>query len=242
MSRILRRGLIVPLGLLMTAQAAMAAPGDCRLIAGADTPDDPTDDVEVCELQTYFHRAGSAVANTGSGGYPTFNDQAPTQTSAAAYVTVLGRVLAYSPQYRPTFTGTFTGNIDTLRVDSYVSSPVYQGVGIGYPLIFELTIDDAPVVLENPAAGSERDIPMAPTGETGVGRMSFGISNLYEAMKRNGIQTGPDTQHTVRIWMTALYYGDGNSVHWFDSVSRPGGIYFNPSDLTGLEVYDAGAY
>lgn len=239
MARTLKVSLTALLAMLLFSTGAGAAPGDCRLIRGAATPDDATDDVSVCEAQTYFHRAGPGLANLGD--VPSFDTTAPTAADPAPYATVLGRLLGTSNLHRPTFEGKFTGDIDTLRIDSYLTSPVYNTVGIGYPLIFTLTIDQNLVIDENPAAGGEQDVPMTPTSEEGVYKLSFAVKNLYEVMERNGLQLGPDVEHTVRISMTALYYGDGNSVHWFDSASRPSGIYFNPDKPKG-NVYDATQY
>jgi hypothetical protein len=231
--------LAAALAVLVVSTGAGAAPGDCRLIRGAATPEDPTDDVSVCETQTYFHRTGPGPANLNP--VPTFDATAPTAADPAAYATILGRLVATSNLVRPTFQGTFTGDLDTLRVDAFVTSPVYQNAGGTYPLIFDLQIDGQSLVLENPAAGGEQDVPLESTSEDGVSKISFAIKSLYEVMERNGLQTGPDVEHTVLISMTALYYGDGNSVYWFDSASRPSGIYFNPVNPKGI-VYDATNY
>lgn len=239
MVRIWSRAALALLTVLVVAPAGSAAPGDCRLIRGADTPDDPSDDVSVCEAQTYFHRAGPGLANLGN--VPSFDGTAPTAADSAAYATILGRQLANDNRVRPTFEGKFTGDIDTLRVDEYVTSPVYQNAGIGYPLLFELHVDGQPLVVESPAAGSEQEPALEPTSEEGIYKFSFSVKNLYQVMETNGLALGPDVEHTVRISMTALYYGDGNSVHWFDSVSRPSGIYFNVSNPKGV-VYDATGY
>jgi hypothetical protein len=240
MARVLRGPAFALLSVLVLATGAGAASGDCRLIRGAATPDDPTDDVRVCEQATFFHRSGSGLANLNA--VPSFNSTAPTASDAVAYATVLGRQLSTSDtRYRPTFQGTFTGNLDTLRVDEFLTSPVYQNVGGTYPLLFDLTIDGTVIVNENPAAGSEQEIPLNATSEDGIYKMSFAVKNLYQAMEVNGLNVGDSVQHTVRISMTALYYGDGNSVHWFDSATRPSGIYFNPNKVAG-NVYDATAY
>lgn len=239
MARMWRGSLAAALAVIVVSTGAGAAPGDCRLIRGVATPDDPTDDVSVCESQVYFHRADAAVANLGN--VPSFDTTAPTAADPAAYVSVLGRLVATDNRVRPTFQGTFTGNIDSLRVEGYLSAPVLNALGSGYPLIFDLQIDGESVVLENPAAGGEQDVPMTATSEPGVYKMAFSVKNMYEAMESKGMTLGPDVQHTILLSMTNLYYGDSNAVHWFDSVSRPSGIYFNPDRTTGV-VYDAMNY
>jgi hypothetical protein len=227
------------LAVLAISTGAGAASGDCRLIRGAATPDDPTDDVRACELSTYFHRSGPGLANLNA--VPGFNATAPTASDAAPYAAVLGRLVSTSNQVRPTFQGTFTGNIDTLRVDQFVTIPVYQAAAGTYPLIFDLAIDGNVLINESPAAGSEQDVPLVATDEEGIFKMSFAVKNLHQVMETNGISTGDDVQHTVRLSMAGLYYGDTNGVYWFDSTTRPSGIYFNPVNPKGI-VYDATAY
>ena len=227
------------LAVLAISTGAGAASGDCRLIQGATTPEDPSDDVRACELATYFHRTGSGLHNLNP--VPGFNATAPTASDSAAYAAVLGRLVSTGNQVRPTFQGTFTGNIDTLRVDQFVTIPVYQAAAGTYPLIFDLTIDGQVLINENPAAGGEQDVPLVATAEEGIFKMSYAIKNLYQVMKTNGLNLGDGVQHTVRISMAGLYYGDTNGVYWFDSTARPSGIYFNPVNPKGI-VYDATAY
>jgi hypothetical protein len=239
MNNVLKVALSAMLAVLAVSSVAGAAPGDCRLIRGATTPEDPTDDVSACETQTYFHRSAAGLANLNP--VPGFDGTAPTATDSAPYAAVLGRLVSTGPEVRPTFQGTFTGNIDTLRVDQFVTIPVYQAASGTYPLIFELSIDGNPLVLESPAAGSEQDVPLVATGEEGIYKMTFAIKNLYQVMLTNGIELGDEVQHTIRLSMAGLYYGDTNGVYWFDSASRPSGIYFNPVNPKGI-VYDATNY
>jgi hypothetical protein len=238
MARILRGPAAALLAVLVIATGVGAAPGDCRLILGATTPD-TADDVRVCEQQTYFHRKGAGLANLNA--VPTFNATAPTATDAAPYAAILGRLVATTPDVRPTFQGSFTGNIDTLRVDNFVTIPISQALDGTYPLIFELTVDGKVLINESPTFGSEQAVPLVATVEDGIYKMSFAIKNLYQVMDANGMDLGDDVQHTVRISMAGIYYVDTNGAYWFDSVARPSGIYVNPKQPTGV-VYDAANY
>lgn len=238
MARILRGPAAALLAVLVIATGAGAATGDCRLIRGATTPD-TADDVKVCEQANFFHRTGAGLANLNA--IPTFNATAPTATDAVPYAAILGRLVSTSNQVRPTFQGSFTGNIDTLRYDAFVTIPVYQTTGTAYPLIFDLSIDGNVLINESPAAGSEQGVPLVATSEDGIYKMSFAIKNLHSVMDSNGMSLGDDVQHTVRISTAALYYGDSSGTYWFDSVTRPSGLYFNPNKPTGV-VYDAANY
>lgn len=238
MIQIARASTAAVLAVLVLGSGAGAASGDCRLIRGATTPE-TTDDVKVCEQSTYFHRSANGLANLNA--IPGFNATAPTATDAVPYAAILGRLAATNNTVRPTFQGSFTGNVDTLRVDAYVTIPVYQTVTGTYPLIFDLTVDGNVLINESPAAGSQQNPALVATSEEGIYKFSFAVKNLYGVMDSNGIELGDNVQHAVRISMAALYYGDSNGTYWFDSVSRPSGIYFNPNKPTGV-VYDAAAY
>jgi hypothetical protein len=239
MIRILRGPAAALLAVLVLASGANAASGDCRLIRGGTTPADPTDDVRACEQSTYFHRAGAPVANNGP--IPSWNATAPTATDSAAYAGLIGGINTTS-QTQPTFAGSFTGNIDTLRLDAFISIPIYENTGTPYPLTTTLTIDGTDVIVEDPAAAADvKDAPMSGTSETGVSKMSFAVKNLYGAMDSLGLDTGDDVTHQIQIKFASWYWGDSWSVVWFDSTARPSGIYFNPNKPTGL-VLDALTY
>lgn len=234
MIRILRGPAAALLAVLVLSTGASAANGDCRLIKGATTPD-TADDVRVCEQATYFHRSAAGLANLNA--VPSFNATAPTVSDAAAYAALVGTQQA-STQNRPTFQGTFTGNIDTIVVDQYLTIPIYQTLSGSYPINFNLTIDGTTVLNWSPVVGSEVDAPLSATSEDGVYRMNFAIKNLYQAMDENGLTLGDDVAHTVRIQMACVYWGDSNGVYWFDSTTRPSGLYFNKNKPTGV-VFDA---
>lgn len=239
--------------LIALCTVALVAPGafavepgedaDCRLIRGAETPDDPADDVEVCEVETYFHRGATPVGNlsaTDVDDVPSFDENEPTASDPAVYAQLLGRLVGTGQQQNwPTFEGEFTGTIDTLHVTMYLTSELYQRLLSTYPLIFRLDVDGVPIMLYNPAAGEEQDVPMTRVDST-TSQIEFGITNLYDAMAFAGIDRSADATHTVRLSMAALYYGDGNSLYYFDSVDRPSGIHFNP-DLATVPItkYDA---
>lgn len=240
MARLFKAPLVAFLAVMAFASGAGAASGDCRLIRGATTPADPTDDVRACELATFFHRVGPGLANNQAT--PSWNDTAPTAADAAPYAALAGGT-GTDKQTRPTFAGSFTGNIDTLRVDAFISIPIYENTGTPYPLVFSLDIDGNSVVLEDPAAAADvKKATLAGTSETGVSKLSFAVKNLHQAMEDLGIDTGEDVVHQVNIQFFTWYWGDSQGVVWFDSATRPSGIYFNPPKTTGVLTLDAMAY
>lgn len=227
------------------AVAAMAvAPGpdaDCRLIRGAETPE-TTDDVEVCELQTYFHRATSPVGNLGhtaADTFPSFDEIAPASRetgSGGVFVTPMGDAEGAEPT-EPVYEGDFTGNIDTLHVTQYLTAGYYGALGAPYPLNVSLSVDGVSILSFN--AGDTRRVPMIPV-EDGLSRMDFTITNVHDALEFNGIETGDDITHTVRLRLANFFDVNGQDLFWYDAAEFASGIYFNrdASKIFGTK-YDA---
>lgn len=239
MSRLWTVSAAAALTVLMVSTGAGAASGDCRLIRGATTPD-TADDVTVCEQATYFHRGGAPVANNGTA--PSWNATAPTASDSAAYAGLVGNQEG-TPLTQPNFEGSFTGTLDTLRVDAFISIPIYENTGTPYPLTTTITIDGSDVIVEDPAdAASVKDASIVATSETGVSKMSFAVKNLYLAMDALGLDTSAGATHQIHIRFSSWYWGDSQSVVWFDSATRPSGVYFNPAKTTGVLTLDGSDY
>jgi hypothetical protein len=155
---------------------------------------------------------------------------------------LLGELSYTTPATQPNFEGTFTGALDTLRVDAFISIPIYENTGTPYPLTTRITIDGTDLVIEDPAdAASVKDAPLSGTSETGVSKMSFAVKNLYAAMDSVGLDTSETATHAIHIQFSSWYWGDSQGVVWFDSATRPSGVHFNPNKPTGL-VLDALSY
>lgn len=221
-SRILMIGTCVA-GLVALAPAEDA---DCRLIRGAATTQDAGDDVEVCAATGYLHQGSVPVGNlapTLEEPVPTWDAEAPTSPVPASYGHFLGSLGGDAPDTWPTFEGTFTGHLDTMKMTMYVSNATYST----FPLIWYLEIDGVRLAAYNPGAGSEKRVPMV-FAQRGVDRMDFALVGIHQLFEQfDFLESGEDVEHTIRIGMAALYYGDGNSAFWFDSVDFPSQIEFN---------------
>ncbi len=216
--------LIVGLALATLAPAASAADGDCRLIRGADTLDDPADDVQVCRQDVWLHKGDHQVANLGST-LPSWNTTKPTGATASAGVYFPFRLMDIvepnNPDYRPTFKGTFTGTLDTLAATIYVKLPVYEAATGNWPLLTRLLIDGETVFELSPFA----NVTMQTEGN--FRRIRFAFTNLYEAMKSVGLDLSSTKEHTIELSVIQRFWGDGHSVVFYDASDVPSGMIFN---------------
>ena len=220
----------IGLAIVLVGSAAGAA-DECRLIRGAATPDDATDDVQVCRLDTFFaagtHRLGN-LGGAGQGTLPTWDTTAPTgsfPTAGGAYVTTGPGSIAQpgNRTHEATFSGTYTGPIDNMAVSMFIASPVYQAVGIGWSMDFQLTIDGQVVV----PFGTELDVPLTGVNDY-AGQIKFAITNVADAMETNGMDfANPNATHSIQMQMVNWYWGDGNSAMLFDNGDYPSNMTFN---------------
>ena len=238
----IRATLIVGLALATLGPAAHAANGDCRLIRGAETPADPSDDVQVCRQDVWIHKADQQIANLGST-VPSWNATAPTGTTASAgvyYPFRLADILEpNNPDFRPTFRGTFTGTLDTLGANFFVKLPVYEATGSAWPLLVRLSIDGE-VVFEQ--ADVEIDVPMQAEGN--FASIKFAFTKLYDTMKTFALDLSPTKQHDVEISLIQRYWGDGLPAGvFFDAAEAPSGLKFNleTNQMSGYTKIDTAA-
>lgn len=215
---------LVPL--MLVGSGALAANGDCRLIRGADTPLDPTDDVSVCRQDVWVHASDSKVGNLAEG-FATFNTTKPT----ASYTTGAGAAFVANeftqivlapddPTHTLRMTGTFTGHIDNLAAEVYLLTPSGQAFS-EYGLIATLTIDGTNLYTSDFVEGNSAN--MTPAGDVAY-KFKVAFTNLYEAMLSNGID-GSGT-HTVDLGVAPYFFGD-DAIYVYDAAEIPTGIIFN---------------
>jgi hypothetical protein len=222
------------------ASIAMAADGDCRLIRGATTPDDPSDDLSVCRKDTWFHQADTKVGNLagfGQGAFPSWNTTKPTASATTGagggYATnsiFHQAVGAQDPRGSAVFQGTYTGVLDNLAVSLYAFvAPVFSN-----ELNVELTIDGEPI-----HAGSAE---MAATpGENQIVLLKFVFTNVYKVLE--GLQKQGDalTTHQVELAVNGVYIINDPAVFVYDTSEVPSGISFNLdgslSSYTKIDVF-----
>ena len=224
---------------------AMAASGDCRIIRAA-TPTTPA--VNACQLDVFLHVTGkvgnlSGVAGSGQS-VPTWNATKPTASvqSGAGGGYAFGRIVdiasAGQPAGRPRMTGTYTGVLDSVSADLFITFPVYQNTGGGFPLLTRLIVDGE-VIYDNfaTAAGTEPSVPIEEAGTNtsgAIGRIKYAVDGIYAELESLDVANAADTQHTITLEVLPLYWGDGQGALLYDTSEVPSGLIFNRDKLTGF--------
>ena len=219
------------------SSVALAANGDCRLIRGASTTTDTTDDVSVCRQDTWFHQAAAKVGNAagfGADAFPSWNNTKPTAAMSSgaggAYVTNSAfhqGVGAQDPRGSAVFQGTYTGVLDNLAVDLYAAvAPIFSN-----ELNIELRIDGEAIY----ASSAE---VTAQSGENTV-RLKFAFTNLYNALEAVELQGDATTVHNVRLAVNGVYAINDPAVFLYDASDAASGISFNlDAGLNGYTKLD----
>jgi hypothetical protein len=223
------------------SSAAFAANGDCRLIRGADTPNDPTDDVSVCRQDTWIHQASLKPGNlaaTGNDAYPSWNTTAPTQSAQqGAGGGYLANSVAHQlveqndPHASATFAGHYTGTLDDLAVELYAFvSPIQTG-----DLDIGLLVDGQDVY-----QGDVVPVKMVTTSTQQLVTYRFAFTNLYKALEDNGTANSATTAHSITLAVSGTYVVDDNTLFVYDTSEVPSGLIFNlePGGLTPYTSID----
>lgn len=226
----------------VTGAGAQALDEDGCFEFRAATSDEADDAVELCQSEVFFKPASTKAGNLAGPGVddiPSWDGDAPgtsvTAGGGGGYATLRAGELLDAPRdplYKPTFEGSFTGPLDTLAVDLYLFSPVYQATGTEFPLLVIVEIDGKTITFID---DEEVDVAIGPGGDA-AGLIRFAITDVYELMERRKLDLDPDAEHTMEISVTARYFGDGNSVFVYDTTEVPSGMTFNATDLDGYTV------
>ncbi|MGH2692799.1 MAG: hypothetical protein ACRDHM_09885 [Actinomycetota bacterium] len=224
----------IGLGLMLMGSVAGAEEQACRLIRGASTPADPSDDVQVCTLKTFIHQGSQKLGNLAGAGqstYPTWSTTAPTETM---FLGGGGAYLANGPGtvadpgnslHEPRFAGSFTGTLDNMAISLYMQAPVDLALTAPYSMELRITIDGE-MAVERVFPEPEFTAPVELVNDR-VCRIRFATTNLYETMKLLDLDTSPEAQHAITVQIAAYYYGTDNAVFLYGSTDAPSGIVFN---------------
>jgi hypothetical protein len=219
--------------LTFAASAETGAASDCHEIRPAT---ETAAAVEACREDVYLHVGGSKLGNTDT---PVWDTTAPTTSYTAGggggfyQARLLDILEPDNPMYRPPLSGTFTGVLDSVGVTAYVAIPGYASRNSPYPLLAQLIVDGR-VLWEN---AEEVDVPLtAVPGNNATRKIAFNFTNVSAMLEKRKMTL--DGEHKVSIAFTPRYWGDGQSVVFYDAVELPTGVQFNV-DPTGP---DAGAY
>lgn len=208
--------------LTFAASAEQVAPPECREIRSAT---ETTAAVQACRQDVFAHVSGGKVGNLEA---PVWDSTAPTAsyTSGAGGGFYQARLVDIAqpddPMFRPPLSGTVSGALDTIGVTAYVSIPVYMAQGSPYPLLAQLVVDGK-TLFENDV---EIDVPLtAVEGNNATRKLQFSFTGVAAALERRKLSL--DGEHDVKIAFQPLYWGDGQSVVFYDAVEFPTGVQFN---------------
>lgn len=221
--------MVVALG--VAAGTVLAAP------AGADSTCyqlTPPDGPEFCTQQVWFTPGDSKVGNLAAAelsSFPSWSSDAPKESVAqgagGGYATN-GIPRQQSGESNPAtgarFVGGFTGDIDNLDVTMYLFAPgrqneptYYGGIDVVVDGVTLLTIDI-------------NGLPLS-SGGNAVLKTGFAVTNLHKAMIREQVETGPDVEHEVELFLTAYPLATATAVFVYGTTEVPSSMTFNVEDL-----------
>lgn len=232
--------LLLALAALFPTAAAMAAPGDCRLIRGAGTPE-TSDDVQVCRQDVWFHDTGRKVGNLagmGQGTLPSWDTTKPTASmssgAGAVYVANSATEIVmeeFGPESGPRFTGTFTGTLDNLAVDLYARDlRGATNAAANGSVRTRLLIDGELIYTEDTA----RDVKGSAVGN--FRKLSWVYTDVYEAMRQAGLDTSPTAKHDIQLSVLVFFFVT-ETAFFYDAAEAPSGLVFNQEVLTPYTAF-----
>jgi hypothetical protein len=221
---------LVTAALTVVAPAAGAANGDCRLIRGAGTPSDTTDDISVCRQDTWIHRATTPLGNlagVGADASPSWNTTKPDASlQEGAGGIYLTDIIARGANGRDDKTGlmvvegTYKGTLDNIAIELF-GFVTTEATG---RLNLRLDIDG--VTIFEAVRGIRDD-------GTVVGQpveYRFVYTNLYRALEAHGKQGDATTEHRIRVGVAGYTIGQDPILFVYDTAEQPAGLVFNLED------------
>ena len=217
----------------LTAAAALGLPAAAQDTTG-ECWQPVVDGPSFCTEQVWFTPAETKVGNlgaTGLTGQPTWTTTAPTQSVAAGagggYATN-GVPRQQSGESNPAtgalFEGTFTGSLENLAVTMYLFAPGRQNDSSYYGGI-DVVVDGKELLRVD-----EELLPLT-SGGNAVRKIDFAVTDLHRAMTRAGLDTGPDAEHDVQLFLTSYPLVTTTAVFVYGTTEAPSTMTFNVEDL-----------
>lgn len=217
--------------ILALPSAALGADGDCRQIRGAETPEDPADDVFVCRQDNWIHQGLTKLGNAaafGQDSFPSWDTTEPTTPlgmgGGGAYVTnslFHQQFTQQDPRASFVAEGTYTGVLDNVAVDLYAWIPPIWSDDVNLQLIV-----DGEVLY----SARVNDVRRTPSGD--LAKLSFAYENIYNAMDLFGMENLETTEHTVRIAANGVFIVNDPAIFVYDASDAPSGLIFNHETLS----------
>lgn len=233
-----RRVLLPALTVLAASSLAFGEPvvdaeadEHCYLVAGVDTPNDPTDDVEACREDVWFHDAGAKVGNVqnAQGAYATFDTTPPSASvtsgaggGVASSSTSHQFVEPHDPRFAFVAAGTHDGPVDAVAVELYLFPPAGLAQGeTTYRVDAQLLIDGIPI-----GTLADVTVPMETAGSA-VQRIQFAFTGLAQSY---GFYPGLDLEgeHELELRVHGTGAATSSAVYVYDTTEVPAGMVINP--------------
>lgn len=190
---------------------------DCRLVDIADTPDDPADDVTLCEQQLFVRAGDAPLSNAASAVFSTEAPSAVPVGGAGLGASVTDIVVQGDPAHGLEVNGTFTGAVDTIDVEVYLLMPNGALGGHGTTPTVELDGFDV--------AGQQIDTTVTP-GPNDTAVATFRIQGVLQLWGLLGYDHDPSMEHTLRLNLSPFYFGD-DGAYLYDGTDVPSNVVLN---------------
>ena len=189
----------------------------CRAVDAAETPDDPADDVTLCEQQLFVRAGDTPLSNATSA---TFSTEAPSTApvggaglgGSATDIAVQG-----DPAHGLEVSGTFTGAVDTIDVEVWLLMPNGATGSHGTTPTIELDGFDV--------AGQLIDTTVTP-GPNGTAVATFRLEGLLQLWEALQYSFDPAAEHTIRMNLSPFYVGD-DGAYLYDGTDVPSNVVLN---------------
>ena len=194
--------------------------GACRAVDVAGTPDEPADDVTLCEQQLFVRAGDTPLSNATSAVFSTEAPSAAPVGGAALGGSATDIAAQGDPAHGLEVNGTFTGAVDTIDVEVYLLMPNGSAGVHGTTPTIELDGFDV--------AGELIDTTVTP-GPNNTAVATFRIGDVLGLWELLGYTYDPEAEHTLRLNLSPFYIGD-DGAYLYDGTDVPSNVVLNATD------------
>lgn len=219
-----RRALTLSIALAASSALAMSpvievepmAEG-CRVVDVNDTPDEPGDDVTLCEQQLFIRAGDAPLSNAASAVFSTEAPSAAPVGGAGLGGSVTDIAVQGDPAHGLEVNGTFSGAVDSIDVEVHLLMPNGAGGSHGTTPTIELDGFAVPTGLV--------DTTVTP-GPHGTAVATFRIGDLLPLWEALQYSYDPAAEHTLRMNLSPFYFGD-DGAYLYDGTDVPSNVVLN---------------